>query len=90
MRQEISSKPLFAFKKALYQYGQAVSTLLSIYFGIPRFLHKIIKINSINVETFDLGIWSSLAFTRGSWTNFSTTYCAWNFKKNISMLPSTN
>ena len=84
---QTSSRPLFAFSKSfIWGKIQVVSTVVLIYFGRPRLGHAI-KTNCITFRTDDLEICSVLIFykiMKRSVTSFSTIFCVWFFKKNIS------
>ena len=78
----MASTDLFLFFKKLFmKQKQVVGILVSISFGSSQLEHTI-KANCMKLQTVDPEIWTILIFDPG--TNFSTTFRAWFFKKNIS------
>ena len=66
-----------------------VCRLISIYFDSPQLGHTI-KINCIKVKKLTQRCAQFRFFRKGSGYSFSTTFCAWFFKKMFFMLYSTN
>ena len=64
-----------------------VSTLTLIYFGRPRPGHTT-KTSYVTFQIFDPEITEFRFFIKGSGTSFSTTFCVWFFKENISHGPN--
>ena len=80
----MASTDLFLFFKKLFmKQKQVVGILVSISFGSSQLEHTI-KANCMKLQTVDPEIWTILIFDPG--TNFSTTFRAWFFKKNISQV----